>query len=171
MFLIHFMSLSAQEYKYEAKLGWIPVDALNLVYMMGEDPVGGTTYGPMKTVGIFSADFDFRMKNWLSVGAKVNYRNSWRMMNSIEGDGIDRLEAFSIMPTAKFTTAFDSTFRYYATVGIGAGADFSTDAERCFAAFQFTPVGIAVGKKISWYLEIGFGHAFAGVITGISWRF
>ena len=35
--LMPFASLSAQEYKYEAKLGWFPVGALNLVYLMGED--------------------------------------------------------------------------------------------------------------------------------------
>ena len=62
------MNVKAQENKYEAKLGWTPVDALNLIYMMGEDPSGETSYGPMKTAGIFSADFDFRMKRWLSVG-------------------------------------------------------------------------------------------------------
>ena len=165
------MNVKAQENKYEAKLGWFPVDALNLVYLMGEDPSGETSYGPMKTAGIFSADFDFKMKKWLSVGAKVNYRNSWRDMTTIEGTSIDRLQALSVMPTAKFTTGFDSRFRYYAMVGVGAGVDISTDSQRCFAAFQFTPVGIAVGKKISWYLEFGLGHAYNGFITGISWRF
>ena len=165
------LNVKAQENRYEAKLGWFPVDALNLVYLMGEDPTGETSYGPMKTAGIFSADFDFKIGKWLSVGAKVNYRNSWRDMTTPEGTGIDRLQAFSVMPTAKFTTGFDSRFRYYAMVGLGAGMDLSTDSQRCFAAFQFTPVGIAVGKKISWYMELGLGHAFNGFITGISWRF
>ena len=83
MLLIPFASSYGQEYKYEAKLGWFPVDALNLVYLMGEDPSGETTYGPMKTAGIFSADFDYKVKKWLTVGAKVNYRNSWRDMKTI----------------------------------------------------------------------------------------
>ena len=73
--LIMSRTLAAQENRYEARLGWIPVDVLNLIYMMGEDPVNGTSYGPMKTVGIFSADFNFKMLEWLSLGAKVNYRN------------------------------------------------------------------------------------------------
>ena len=175
VFLMHFVSLSAQEYKYEAKLGWFPADVLNIVYLMGEDPSGETTYGPMKTAGLFSADFDYKVKKWLTVGAKVNYRNSWRDMKTIS-DGlevysIDRLQALSVMPTAKFTTGFDSKFRYYAMVGVGAGVDLSTDSQRCFAAFQFTPVGLAVGKKISWFLELGLGHAYNGFITGLSWRF
>ena len=165
------MNVKAQENKYEAKLGWTPADVLNLIYMMGEDPSGETSYGPMKTAGIFSADFDFRMKRWLSVGAKFNYRNSWRDMTTTEGTGIDRLQALSVMPTVKLTTGFDSNFRYYAMAGIGIGADLSTGSRRCFAAFQFTPFGIAVGKKISWYLELGLGHAYNGFITGISWRF
>ena len=76
--LMPFVSLAAQDYKYEAKLGWFPLDALNLVYLMGEDPSGETTYGPMKTAGIFSADFDYKVKKWLTVGAKLNYRNSWQ---------------------------------------------------------------------------------------------
>ena len=175
VFLMHFVSMSAQEYKYEAKLGWFPVDALNLVYLMGEDPSGETTYGPMKTAGIFSADFDYKVKKWLTVGAKLNYRNSWRDMKTIsdgvEFNSIDRLQAFSVMPTVKLTTGYDSKFRYYATLGFGAGVDLSSGINEKFFAWQFTPVGIAVGKKISWYCELGIGHAFAGFMTGLSWRF
>ena len=175
MLLIQFASSYAQEYKYEAKLGWVPVDALNLVYLMGEDPSGETTYGPMKTAGLFSADFDWKVKKWLTVGAKVNYRNSWRDMKTIN-DGldvysIDRLQAVSVMPTVKFTTGYDSVFRYYATLGVGAGMDLSSGVNDAFMALQFTPVGISVGKKISWYFELGIGHAFMGFMTGLSWRF
>ena len=175
MLLMPLASLSAQEYKYEAKLGWFPVDALNLVYLMGEDPSGETTYGPMKTAGIFSADFDYKVKKWLTVGAKVNYRNSWRDMKTIndglETYSIDRLQAVSVMPTVKFTTGYDSVFRYYATLGVGAGMDLSSGVNDAFVALQFTPVGISVGKKISWYFELGIGHAFMGFMTGLSWRF
>ena len=175
MLLIPFASSYAQEYKYEAKLGCFPVDALNLVYLMGEDPSGETTYGPMKTAGIFSADFDYKVKKWLTVGAKVNYRNSWRDMKTIS-DGlevfsIDRLQAVSVMPTVKFTTGYDSVFRYYATLGVGAGMDLSSGVNDAFVALQFTPVGISVGKKVSWYFELGIGHAFMGFMTGLSWRF
>ena len=175
MLLIPFASSYAHEYKYEAKLGWFPIDALNIVYLMGEDPSGVTTYGPMKTAGLFSADFDWKVKKWLTVGAKVNYRNSWRDMKTIS-DGlevysIDRLQAVSVMPTVKFTTGYDSVFRYYATLGVGAGMDLSSGVNDSFVALQFTPVGISVGKKISWYFELGIGHAFMGFMTGISWRF
>lgn len=173
--LMPFISLSAQDYKYEAKLGWFPADVLNIVYLMGEDPSGETTYGPMKTAGLFSADFDWKVKKWLTVGAKVNYRNSWRDMKTISDgiqvNGIDRLQAVSVMPTVKFTTGYDSVFRYYATLGVGAAMDLSSGVNDSFVALQFTPVGISVGKKISWYFELGIGHAFMGFMTGLSWRF
>ena len=175
IFLIPFVSLSAQEYRYEAKLGWYPIDALNLIYLMGEPPSGETTYGPMKTAGIFSADFDYKVKKWFSVGAKVNYRNSWRDMKTIsdglEFHSVDRLQKVSVMPTVKFTTGYDSAFRYYASLGVGAGMDLSSGANDAFLALQFNPVGISVGRMISWYLEFGIGHAYMGFITGISWRF
>ena len=129
----------AQDYKYDAKLGWFPADIFSLIYMMGEDSSGEASYGPMKTAGIFSADFDFRMKKWLSVGAKVNYRNLWRDKITTDSKGIDRMQALSVMPTVKFTTGFDSRFRYYAMFGLGAGIDLSTDSQRYFTAFQFTP--------------------------------
>ena len=161
----------AQEYKYDAKLGWFPADMFSLIYMMGEDTSGEASYGPMKTAGIFSADFDFKMKKWLSVGAKVNYRNSWRDKITTDSKDIDRMQALSVMPTVKFTTGFDSRFRYYAMFGLGAGIDPSTDSTSHFTAFQFTPVGIAVGKKVSWFLELGLGYAYTGYMTGISWRF
>lgn len=169
------MTAKAQKYQHEARLGWFPIDAFSLIYMMGEDTSGENTYGPVKTAGIFSADFDFRMKRWLVLGAKVNYRNSWRdkssMVDGLEINSIDRMQTLSVMPIVKFTTGFDSIFRYYATLGLGVGADLSTGANNCFTALQFTPVGIAIGKKISWYLELGIGYAFTGYMTGLSWRF
>ena len=175
VFLMPFITLSAQEYKYEAKIGWFPFDVFNLVYLMGENPSGETTYGPMKTAGIFSADFDYRVKNWLTIGAKVNYRNSWRDMKTIsdglEVNSIARLQGVSVMPVVKFTTGYDSIFRYYAALGVGAGMDLSSGVNDGFVAFQCTPVGISAGKKISWYFELGIGHAFTGFMTGLSWRF
>lgn len=171
-----FISSFAQEYKYESRLGWFPADILNVVYLMGEAPSGEATYGPMKTAGIFTADFDYKLKKWMTIGAKVSYRNSWRDMKTVidgvEVNSIDRLEAFSVMPTVKFTTGHDSDFRCYATLGLGTAVDLSTDVDhQCCVAYQFTPLGIAVGKKISWYFELGIGHAFMGFMTGLSWRF
>ena len=173
--LMTFVSSSAQEYKYEARLGWFPADVLNVVYQIEENLPNDTDFGPVRTAGIFSADFDYKVKKWLVVGAKVNYRNSWRdetvVNNGVKTTTVDRLQAFSVMPTVKFTTGYDSLFRYYATLGVGAGMDLSTGVNDAFWALQFTPVGIAVGKKISWYFELGIGHAFMGCMTGISWRF
>ena len=60
---------------------------------------------------------------------------------------------------------------YYATLGVGAGMDLSSGVNDAFMALQFTPVGISVGQKISWYFELGIGHAFMGFMTGLSWRF
>lgn len=143
--------------------------------MLGEDTSGETTWGPMKTVGIFAADFDVRMKPWLTVGGKVNYRNSWRDMkqyqDGVSVDGIDRTEVFSIMPTVKVTSRFDdSVFRIYASAGLGPGIYHDEDFTRYYTAFQFTS-GIAAGRKISWFLEFGLGNVYCGLLTGIGWRF
>lgn len=175
MLLLSCIAVKAQEHRYEARLGWVPLDVFNLIYLLGENPGADITYGPVKTVGIFSADFDINLKKRMTVGAKVSYRKSWRSttttIDDIKVRGIDRMEALSIMPTVKATTGFNSMFRYYATLGAGVGMDFSDDGNTCFPAFQFTPVGIAVGRKVSWYFELGLGNAFLGMITGISWRF
>ena len=69
--------------------------------------------------------------------------------DGLEVFSIDRLQAVSVMPTVKFTTGYDSVFRYYATLGVGAGMDLSSGVNDTFMALQFTPVGISVGKKIS----------------------
>jgi hypothetical protein len=163
----------AQEYKYEARLGWIPGDILTFFTVLGED--GETSWGPLKTVGIFSADFDVKMKPWLTVGGKANYRHSWRDQTRYLEEGvvknIDRTEVFSVMPTVKFTSMQDDTvFRVYAAVGLGPGIIHTEDYTKYYTAFQFTP-GMAVGNKISWYLELGLGNAWCGLITGLGWRF
>ena len=177
MLFIPFVNSYAQEYKFETRIGWFPVDVYTLLSLIGEDALGETTYGPMKNVGIFAADFDYKVKRWFAVGAKVNYRNSWRDMktisNGLEVKDIDRMQYFSVMPTVKFTTNYDSVFRWYATLGVGAGIDLSHpgESDRGFLALQFVPVGISVGKMISWYLEFGIGSAYTGFMTGISCRF
>ena len=82
------LTANAQEYKYEAKLGWYPIDLMDLIFMLGEYPDSGYTAGPVKTVGVFAADFDVKMKNWLTLGAKVSYRNTWRELSATI-DGIE----------------------------------------------------------------------------------
>ena len=168
-------SINAQEYKYEARLGWTPGDILTFFTIIGEDPSGETSWGPLKTVGIFSADFDVKLKPWLTVGGKANYRHSWRDQTRYleEGviNGIDRTEIFSVMPTVKFTSMYyDTVFRVYAAVGLGPGVICTEDNTKYYTAFQFTP-GMAVGNKISWYLELGLGNAWCGFMTGLGWRF
>jgi hypothetical protein len=115
------------------------------------------------------------VKNWVSVGAKVNYRNSWRDMKTVhdgvEVNGIDRIQAVSVMPTLKFTTGYDSVFRCYATLGFGVGVDLSDGYNGVFIAPYFSPIGISIGRKISWYWECGISSAFIGFMTGLSWRF
>ena len=166
-------SVYAQEYKYEARLGWIPGDMLTFFTVLGES--GETSWGPLKTVGIFSADFDVKMKPWLTVGGKANYRHSWRDQTRYLEEGvvkdIDRTEVFSVMPTVKLTSMhYDTVFRVYAAVGLGPGIIHTEDYTKYYTAFQFTP-GMAVGNKISWYIELGLGNAWCGLITGLGWRF
>jgi hypothetical protein len=169
-------SVNAQEYEYDARLGWFPGDLMDLIYRMGEDPVEQTTYGPRKTIGIFAADFNYSIMKWLSVGARLNYRNAWCETKSFTDEGvpvtgIDRLHAVSLIPMVTGTTDQDSVFRYYVSLGIGAGINMSTAENNRYLAFQLIPVGIAVGKKVSWYFECGLGNAYAGFMTGVSWRF
>ena len=174
--LIAGTSAYAQEHKYEARLGWFYGDLVDLIYRPGEDPEDGTIYGPRKTTGIFAADFNYNVLKWLSVGAKLNYRNSWYEVTSFTDEGIqetstERLQAFSVIPMVTGTTNPDSIFRYYISLGFGAGIDMSSAQNDRYLAFQFIPVGISVGKKVSWYFEFGFGNAYGGFMTGVSYKF
>ncbi len=178
IFLFTSLTINAQEYKYEARLGWFLLDGHYLVEMTARvDPALGHTRGPLKTTGIFSADFDFKIKKWLIVGANVGYRNYWRHITPYEGTPWTYIDHnLIIMPTVKFSTGFDSFFRYYATLAFGAGLRMSSGKDNIrnhefYPSFQITPVGIAVGRKVSWFFEVGYGVAFAGFITGISCRF
>lgn len=175
MALMPFLTLSAKEYKYEARLGWIPADCLTVLQAMGEDPTGETTWGPVTNLGIFSADFDVKVNKWMSVGGKANYRNLWRDVtktkDGVVTSGIDRTEAMSIMPMMEFSTSYDNVFRCYGNLGFGPGIYDNGERSKGYFAFQCTPIGIAVGNKISWYVELGLGNAYAGLFTGLSWRF
>ena len=39
------LTANAQEYKYEAKLGWYPIDLMDLIFMLGEYPDSGYQRG------------------------------------------------------------------------------------------------------------------------------
>ena len=175
MSLMSCLTAGAQEYKYEARLGWIPMDLVSFLKAMGEYPTGETIWGPVTNLGIFSADFDVKVNKWMSVGGRVNYRNLWRDMTKAQDgvvtNGIDRTEAMSIMPMIEFSSPYDKVLRCYANVGMGPGLYDDGEKTKGYFAFQCTPLGIAIGKKISWYVELGVGNAYAGLFTGLSWRF
>ena len=174
--LMSSMAINAQEYKYEARLGWFPGDWLTFFYAMGEDLDNTTTEGPVTNIGIFSGDFDFKMKPWLTVGAKVNYRNLWRDVQTLSEGNVyhstEKVEAFSLMPTVKVTSMYyTDVIRYYATFGLGPGVYNDGYKPQYYTAFQFVPIGIAIGNKISWFFELGLGTVYMGALTGLSWRF
>ena len=185
-------------YRFEFNVGWagFPVgDALTFTsfnpWSVSETAVFypgsvGDIYseyaGPVYSTGILSAELNVRIRKWFAVGAQVNFDGLWSRLHSSETGskcGVRRGVVFSVLPYARFIYIDRPVVRLYSAVGAGFtsgqieagyGRDSYVYASR-YPAFQVTPVGVAVGRRIYGLFELGIGTVYTGCRAGIGFRF
>ena len=183
-------------YKYEFNIGWggFPVlDATNFSnynFLSAPDEpffspgslgdIYSSYTGPTYSTGILSAEFNIQFKKWFALGLQANFDGLWSTAYSSDTGG--RLGscsgvAFSFLPYARFTYLNRPVVKLYSAVGLGIGAgyrkyDFSGFSEVLInPAFQMTPIGIMVGKRVYGLFELGAGTVYIGCTAGIGYRF
>lgn len=183
-------------YKYEFNIGWggFPVlDATNFSnynFLSAPDEpffspgslgdIYSSYTGPTYSTGILSAEFNIQFKKWFALGLQANFDGLWSTAYSSDTGG--RLGscsgvAFSFLPYARFTYLNRPVVKLYSAVGLGIGAgyrkyDFSGFSEVLInPAFQMTPIGIMVGKRVYGLFELGVGTVYIGCKAGIGYRF
>lgn len=183
-------------YKYEFNIGWggFPVlDATNFSnynFLSAPDEpffspgslgdIYSSYTGPTYSTGILSAEFNIQFKKWFALGLQANFDGLWSTAYSSDTGG--RLGscsgvAFSFLPYARFTYLNRPVVKLYSAVGLGIGAgyrkyDFSGFSEVLInPAFQMTPIGIMVGKRVYGLFELGAGTVYIGCKAGIGYRF
>ncbi len=138
-----------------------------------------THRGPVYTSGTWSLSYDYRFKKWFDLGLTLSYYGEYSRSYSNRDSspvGRNRAHALTVMPAVRFTWVNTGWVRMYSTLGLGAtlsGGRFDHNSEPFrdgFIAFQLTPVGIAVGRSLFGFAELGLG-AQGVFMMGIGYKF
>ena len=119
---------------------------------------------PTYIVTPISLEYSYYAKKWLSVGCKTSFTALFSDVRNIATD--ERLyRNNSYVASAILTLRFDYLRReyvqMYSTVGMGLSARFKYDDGILSPMYDFTLVGISIGKSFYGFGEIGGG------ITGL----
>ena len=176
--------------KFEVRIGWCgyPVaDESTLLYNQ-ENIYGPRWYIPDGLEGLYCikkdntymtapifAEFSWHVKArfTLSGGVYVNYL--WGRMIDPTDQTIHsktRGASVTILPEARFYWANYEKCRLYTSLGLGVNFAKYLENAHVIPAFQFTPIGITVGRKV-----FGFGECYTigtvclGGKIGVGYRF
>lgn len=133
--------------------------------------VVGATYEDSKFTGPFSAEYFYRMKNWLGVGGILVYGRStqdMKMFGSLAGEV--KHSYFTVMPAVKFDWLRKKYFGMYSKLGLGATlrsesvdshSDNVSDSSdsNLEVNWQVSALGLEVGApKVRAFFEFGTGE-------------
>ncbi len=174
-----------QKYKYELRVGWgmpsdtpVPAYESNPAYLNGGrlssiySPVVGSLY----STGGFSAEFGLNFRKWFTLALQTSFSGIWNDVykpNKTDVMYRDRGVVFNIAPQARFNWVKRPVFRMYSTVGVGLTLVSYGHFNTIEPSFQFVPLGIAAGKDVFFFAELGGGTGcnFLGYHLGLGYRF
>lgn len=129
----------------------------------------------------FNADWSYRLRHWLSLGAMVSFGGIYRKYN----DSFDdihlftyRREFLSLMPIVRFYWFNSRSVNFYSSVGFGLGVSSVKNNKgyegihelALLPSYTLNFFGISVGRKLFGYTELGFSSS--GIIQfGIGYRY
>lgn len=142
-------------------------------------------YGDSQKFGVYSFDYHYQLKKWLQLGARVIYEGSGSKMydeNIKENPdavqiGYHTQNWVSAMLSVQFTYVNRPVVRVYSGVDCGLGAILMADnyhngyyyetetgehSQRqinyvFFPAFDITPIGVQIGRKVYGLAEVNLG--------------
>ncbi|MDE5708845.1 MAG: hypothetical protein K2I32_05310 [Alistipes sp.] len=138
-----------------------------------------THRGPVYTSGAWSLSYDYRFKKWFDLGLMLGYYGEYSTSYNNRNPSLtnrNRAHYLTIMPVARFTWVNTRWVRMYSALGLGATVGFGHDAYEgtrlhdATLALQCTPVGIAVGRSLFGFAEVGLG-AQGVLMMGVGYKF
>ena len=132
--------------------------------------------GSIYTAGAWTLSYAYRFRKWIDAGVALTYYGEYTSLHdNFDNSLIERLERhrIAIMPSVRFTWVNRELVRLYSTLNIGILFDSRRETStlsRTDSAAQCTPIGIAVGRSLFGFAEIGFGTQ--GIfMAGIGYNF
>lgn len=138
--------------------------------------------------GAVSLDYNFRLNKRIGLGVGVVYAYADKEVSFSPAHignltGKEYNNFLSIMPKVKLNWIEKPKFTLYSTVGLGLCIDFYNTVNLndrgmlinksnsvFMLAYQFSPIGIEVGKKTVFFMEAGIGNA-GSIIAGVRVKF
>lgn len=180
-------------YKYEVRLGWsgYPIlEAANFPnygggFFMDYDLVPyynyaslesmyGTYQGPEYMTGLISGEISIHFRRWFTLAVEAGFNGMWgRVYDKSDGSLVRHTRglSFTVMPHARFYWANARNVRFYSGIGLGLGIGQYDEYLEIYPAFQFSPIGFTIGRKIFAFGETSLGTAYLGGKFGIGYRF
>lgn len=176
---------AGQKYKYEVRVGWgvpsetpIPAYESNPAFSRGGvlssiySPVVGSLY----STGGFSAEVGLNFRNWFTLAFQTSFTGVWNDVydqNKVNVLYRDRGVVFNIAPQARFNWVRRPAFRMYSSVGVGLTLVSYGHRNSLEPSFQFVPIGMAAGKDVFFFAEMGGGPGcnFMVYHLGLGYRF
>ena len=140
------------------------------------------------STNVFTGEFTFIVKKWLSFSINLTTGKCWNDVMSYYADskmyrrsGTDSEWNIGVLPDARFTFLNRPAVKLYGSVGLGLLTTVSNTTTEGGGrrltnitnepAIQITPFGIMFGKRFFGYSELSFGNLFFGPRIGIGYRF
>lgn len=184
------------DFRYELRIGWGGIPLMDTeVFYDGYSPVltyDRVFYHPSSLesiymgyrgigymTGIISAEMDINFKRWFALTIGIGFNGMYQTVyDSVTGQksGCNRGVAVSVLPEARFNWLNRNLVRMYSAAGIGIviggkrNMDYGSSEYFLYPAFQLTPVGISVGRKVYGFVELGLGTQFLGGMAGVGIR-
>lgn len=175
----------AKQHELRLAAGFSPLD----LHIDNFDRTGGSFAGnylqykgPTYTTGAsWALSYGYRFTKWFDLSLSVVYFGQYADIRSNVDDSLimhDRNHMLTLLPAARFTWLNRDLVRLYSSVAFGltfdSGIYDSYSNHRRWRgidpAFQLVPVGIAVGRSVFGFAEVGIGMQGLAVV-GIGYKF
>ena len=180
-------------YKYEVRIGWSGYPILeaanfpnygNLPFMDYDmipyykytslESLYGTYQGREYMTGLISGEINIHFRKWFTLAVEAGINGMWgRVYDKYDGSFVRHTRGISltVMPHARFYWANAKNVRFYSGIGIGLGLGQYDKYFEVYPAFQLSPIGFTVGRKIFAFGETSLGTAYFGGKFGVGYRF
>ena len=180
-------------YKYEVRIGWSGYPILeaanfpnygNLPFMDYDmipyykytslESLYGTYQGREYMTGLISGEISIHFRKWFTLAVEAGINGMWgRVHDKYDGSFVRHTRGISltVMPHARFYWANAKNVRFYSGIGIGLGLGQYDKYFEVYPAFQLSPIGFTVGRKIFAFGETSLGTAYFGGKFGVGYRF